>query len=307
MNTMNISFANANENANAITHGGIFHADEVFATVILGHVMPEVKLRRVFSVPENTDAIVYDIGGGRFDHHQRGRNGSRENGVWYSSAGLLWKEFGMQVCADMAQPERAFHMIDEMLFQGIDALDNGMQITSETDIRVMSVSSLISQFNPRWDESASSDEKFMQAVSFAWTVFENTLKSVRSTVAASATVEAAYNKAVSEDQNVLVMEKFVPWQGTLLQIDEQAKILFVVYPSVRGGWNWQTVPQAPGSFEARVASPKSWWGQPADKLCEISGVATANFTHPNGFLGSCDTKDDAIAMAKMAIAAAENA
>lgn len=78
--------------ANAITHGGVFHADEVMATVILSHVMPQINLARVFTVPEDTNAVVYDIGGGKFDHHQRGRNGCRKNGVLYSSAGLLWKE-----------------------------------------------------------------------------------------------------------------------------------------------------------------------------------------------------------------------
>ena len=85
------------ESANACTHGGIFHADEVVASVILAkyHAMyfesNEFVVCRTFKVPEdlNPDAIVYDIGGGQFDHHQRGGNGCRENGVPYSSAGLI--------------------------------------------------------------------------------------------------------------------------------------------------------------------------------------------------------------------------
>lgn len=289
--------------ANAITHGGVFHADEVMATVILSHVMPQIDLARVFTVPEDTNAVVYDIGGGKFDHHQRGRNGCRKNGVLYSSAGLLWKEYGVKICADMAQPERAFAMMDEMLIQGIDALDNGMD-EAKSNVGVMSVSGLISQFNPRWDENTSSNEGFLKAVDFAESAFENTFASVRSTVAAAAAVEAAYNEAVSEDRNVIVFEKFVPWQDTLLRIDDDSKILFAVYPSLRGGWNWQTVPKTLDSFEPRVSSPAEWWGQPAEKIREVSGIATANFVHPNGFLGACGTKEDAIAMANMAIALA---
>lgn len=76
----------------AITHTGVFHADEVMATAILLKARGELNLMRTFKVPEDIseDVIVYDIGGGKYDHHQKGGNGARENGVPYSSAGLLW-------------------------------------------------------------------------------------------------------------------------------------------------------------------------------------------------------------------------
>ena len=38
--------------------------------------------------------LVYDIGGGEFDHHQAGGNGQRDNGVKYASCGLIWKSYG---------------------------------------------------------------------------------------------------------------------------------------------------------------------------------------------------------------------
>ena len=31
---------------------------------------------------------------GKFDHHQKNRNGKKKNGIYYSSIGLLWKKFG---------------------------------------------------------------------------------------------------------------------------------------------------------------------------------------------------------------------
>ena len=89
MNT-NITLTTDINTANAITHGGIFHADEVFGTIILSKVMDNIVLARTFKVPEDIadDVIVYDIGGGDFDHHQLGGNGTRADGIPYASCGL---------------------------------------------------------------------------------------------------------------------------------------------------------------------------------------------------------------------------
>ena len=77
----------------AFTHGGIFHADDVFASALLVLFNPEIEIQRGFKVPENFEGIVYDIGGGEFDHHFEGAP-VRPNGVPYSSFGLLWERFG---------------------------------------------------------------------------------------------------------------------------------------------------------------------------------------------------------------------
>ena len=84
--------------ANAITHGGVFHADEVLATVILSKVLGDVTVCRTFKVPEELpkDVIVYDIRYGEFDHHQKGGNGVRGNGVPNAACVLIWKEIGQQ-------------------------------------------------------------------------------------------------------------------------------------------------------------------------------------------------------------------
>lgn len=57
------------ETATAVTHGGTFHADEVFATVILEKVFGDLTICRTFRIPEDLkdEVVVYDIGYGRFD------------------------------------------------------------------------------------------------------------------------------------------------------------------------------------------------------------------------------------------------
>lgn len=77
----------------AFTHGGIFHADDVFAAALLRIVYPGILIERGNQVPEHYDGLIFDIGRGRYDHHQQDRK-VRKNGVPYASFGLLWQELG---------------------------------------------------------------------------------------------------------------------------------------------------------------------------------------------------------------------
>lgn len=80
----------------AYTHAGMFHADDVFATALIKMINPSIKICRVFNVPDNAE-FAYDIGGGKYDHHQQDAE-VRENGVPYASFGLLWRELGKEIC-----------------------------------------------------------------------------------------------------------------------------------------------------------------------------------------------------------------
>ena len=59
--------------AKGFTHGGKFHADDVFATALLRILRPDFAVTRGFEVPEGFEGIVYDIGDGMFDHHSADR------------------------------------------------------------------------------------------------------------------------------------------------------------------------------------------------------------------------------------------
>ena len=59
------------KDARAFTHGGKFHADDVFSSALLLYLNPQITITRGNRVPEEYDGIVFDIGRGRYDHHQR--------------------------------------------------------------------------------------------------------------------------------------------------------------------------------------------------------------------------------------------
>ena len=123
--------------ANGFTHGGKFHADEVFSTALLQIVRPDSKITRGFTVPDDFDGIVYDVGFGMFDHHQEPRE-YRANGIPYAAFGLLWQVLGAGLVG-----ENQARLIDENFIQPLDLNDN----TGEQD----SLADAIGSFNPRWD------------------------------------------------------------------------------------------------------------------------------------------------------------
>ena len=94
----NIKLTKQYNKANFVTHSGTFHVDDVISTIFLSKIFKEINLIRVPSMNNRSvnNKLVFDIGLGEFDHHQKNRNGKRENGIYYSSIGLLWKKYGIK-------------------------------------------------------------------------------------------------------------------------------------------------------------------------------------------------------------------
>ena len=156
--------------ANCITHSGSFHADEVFATAFLELLKKDIK---VFRTPKidfivNSDVIVYDIGRGEFDHHQIGAK-VRENNIPYSSFGLLWNKFGLDLLTSIGidYKEEVFKVVDKDLIEQIDAIDNGVFPKIEADYTVKTISDVIKVFNPSFSTPQDENTQFFRACSVA--------------------------------------------------------------------------------------------------------------------------------------------
>lgn len=263
------------------THGGKFHSDDVFATAFLRILNPEIEIERGFEVPQDFDGIVYDIGRGEFDHHQQDKE-YRENGCPYAAFGLIWRAFGK----DFMGEEEAEHF-DETFIQPLDESDN-------TGCDNM-LAKIISEFNPGWDSTETFDVGFWKAVDMAETILRNHFESVRGILRGKEIVEKAMEEA---DGEILVLSTFAPWKKVVIGSTYQ----FVVYPSNRGGYSIQGVPVSSEDQSLVCDFPKEWWGAEAEVLQEKSGISTLRFCHPNGFLAAADSLEDAMAVAKYAIA-----
>lgn len=293
----------ANPSLNAVTHSGVFHADEVLGTAILEEVLGDIHLARVNDISGDlpSGVIVYDIGGGRFDHHQPEGNGARENGVPYASAGLLWKKYGPSIVSSSTDPEWLMAYVDRALIQGVDAADNGVVGFDADPNKQFSFSRMIAGFNPEWDEEKNFDDAFLEAVAFAGTVLANVVKRGSALLRSKEIVSEAIERS---EGGIMVLDEALPWKDAVAESNSPKAIdlLFVVFPSSRGGYAWQGIPVTPDSYTQRLTVPKSWWGLSGKDLQDATGVADATFCHRTGFAGSAESLKGALAIVRRAIA-----
>lgn len=237
---------------------------------------------------------VYDAATGRFDHHQRGGAGVRENGVPFSAFGLVWRHYGVQI----AGSERVAALVDEGLVQNIDASDNGVTFgtTLPAGMVPYNTSSVLGDFVPTWDEEPRDfDDAFGRAVEFAGGILARVIAQAQAVARQEAAVAAAIAKA--GDDPVVKFDRYsFDWSG--LVADSSATAQFVVYPSEDGTyWFIQAVPPRKGSFEMRQPLPAAWAGKRGEALAEASGVTGAIFCHPGRFIGGAATLEGVRAMA----------
>lgn len=263
-----------------MTHGGKFHADDVFSAALLKIMNPQIQFIRAFEVPPDFDGIVFDIGRGRFDHHQEDAE-VRENGVPYAAFGLLWREFGESILKEGCGAQQAAEeagRFDEHFIQPLDADDNtgcGNQLAG-----------VISAFNPSWDSSQEPDECFLEAVNFAAVILKKKLDGIFSVQRAREFVESALAKA---ENAIVFLPRFAPWKKVLIPSEAE----FVIYPSQRGGYNAQVIPADFETKEVKCNFPEEWAGKTEEELQKISGIQSLTFCHKGRFLISTGTLEDA--------------
>src|SRR3989344_4012570 len=302
------------KNKTIITHSGTFHADDVVAvaTFVLAHRGEEWQIvrSREKEVVEVADAVidtgsVYDQKTMRFDHHQAGGAGMHENSIPYAAFGLVWKEYGTLVCGgDFFITKQ----IEDSLVSALDAHDNGVKIYEELySISPFELSRYVSAFNPTWLEEErwgeKSEEKkleiFLKLVDWAKELILREIKRHKDKNIAYTQVKEIYEK--SFDKQIIILEKYLPWQDALLEYPEP---LFVLYPAdvgMYGNWVIRTVPKEKGSFESRKLLPKSWVGKKDEELANDTGISDAIYCHNNGFLATAKSREGAIKLAELAL------
>ncbi|MDO6488836.1 MYG1 family protein [Colwellia sp. 6_MG-2023] len=281
-----------------VTHNGNFHADDVFSVAALKNIFSSFNLVRTRDLAVISQAdIVIDVGGeynpdtNRFDHHQRGGAGERENGIPYSSFGLIWQKYGLEICQGN---QEVADSVDAGLVSTIDAIDCGHV---EGVSKGISLSQTISMFNPTWQEDSHFDDCFNEAVDFASRVLTRFIASASGGINAREIVAHAIESAA--DPRVIVLERYTPWKRTVHALSDTA--LYMVYPSETGQWRIQTVPAELGSFEDRKPLPTAWAGLSDAELQAVTGISDAMFCHNGLFIAGTKSFEGTMKMAAMAL------
>lgn len=299
---------NVNE-ANLITHSSKFHADDVFSTAFMSLIIDNPVVCRVNSVEENISpsAIVYDIGFGKFDHHQKEFDLKHDNGVKYASFGLLFKEFGLSYLntIDSRYGEDVYLMLEHDLVIGIDAVDNGEFPNINVNYNYKSIDSIIGDFNACWDEDTDNDIYFMKAVEIAGMILSAGIKKCFAKIRAKERVEGAIEES---NNHIMFLNEYMPFKDFVITSNnpKAADIWFCITPSNRGGYNVHTIPKEKNTHITRCDFPSSWGGLVDDELQLVSGVKSATFCHSGLFLAVCKSKEDSYLMANIAINNKEN-
>ena len=262
-----------------VTHGGKFHADDVFSVAALSHLFPDAQVIRTRDAQliAAADIVVdvgqeYDAATGRFDHHQRDGAGARDNGIPYSSFGLVWRHFGLKIC--QGNPELV-KLLDTDLVSVIDAIDCGYVkdgVTADDDHGV-SLSQTIGLFNPTWQEADNFDDCFKQAVEFATHILMRFMATAQAQLDAYQQVVHAIHHA--DDARVIVLEQYLPWKQAVHEHGDSA--LYVVYPSPSLQWMIQAVPVTPDSFANKQSLPGTWAGLSDGELQQVTGSVMRAF------------------------------
>lgn len=287
-----------------ITHSGGFHSDELFACATLS-VLHNGDIEIVRSRdPEvwATGDYVLDVGGVydpalmRFDHHQEGGAGARENGIPYSSFGLIWKHYGEKV----AGSHYAAQNIDEHLVQPIDAGDNGVETFSVVGPAApYLLQDVVSSFSPTWNEERTVEDGFFAALEIAKKILDRALVRARSNEEGKRLAEEAYQRA--EDKRIIILDGRYPWHEAFSSHTEP---LYAITPEREGiNWRVEAVRSDPHTFRNRKDLPEMWAGKRGQELADITGVPNAVFCHNKRFIAVAGSQDGAVALAKLAVEA----
>ncbi len=292
-----------------ITHSGNFHPDEIMGCAILSLLFKEnIEIIRTrdqdMMVKKDTNDIVLDVGYQynptefRFDHHQPDFKEKRDNGIGYASCGLIWKHFGDQLTNSSEISER----IDKKLIQTIDAGDVGIELAQPIGDHSLpyDINHVLTSFRPTWKEiSRTHDEGFFEAVELAKKILTREIALSSAYVEGKQKVLEAYECA--EDKRIIVIDGGYSW-GSI--IEEKNEPLYVVLHSEpQTTWAVKCVNVKDKEFESRKLLPEAWAGKTGKEFEMASGVLGANFCHTARFIAVSNSKEGALALAKLAVEA----
>ncbi len=290
-----LKLVNDLKEANCVTHSGTMHADEVFATAFLELFLSEVRLLRVnqFDITNlNKEIIVYDIGRAKFDHHQENAL-IRPTNIPYSSLGLLWKEYGEEFLAkeNVSNYQEVFSYIDKDFIEGIDAVDNGVFPTISANYKVKTLSDIIKLFNPSYQSFENENTQFLKAVAVAKEIFKEEVINAEAKIKAKHKVQTILQNTTTK---YLLLDEFLPYEEEVLTNELAKDILFVIFPSNRGGYAIKTLPKSLDDKTPRQEFPHEWGGLVNEDLEQVVGIKGLIFCHKNRFILTCKDKITAL-------------
>ena len=262
------------ELSECFTHGGKFHADDVCTVALLEFFGFKGAVNRVFKIADELKTgtnLVFDIGNGEFDHHDKDAAEYYEDGCPMAAFGKVARA----IKVDGRSIEDLFPGFTDTIAKPIEAHDNGY---SSESIAQSYFAVICNSFVPTWDElDRTMDTAFREAVDACREILRRQLIQLRSKANAEMEVRQAEQEAID---GVIILDKFLPWGDFISD-----NIKGAIFPSARGGWNLQV---APDRSKPGVLANKAKFNFTEEQK------ALTTFIHAAGFICATNTKEDAI-------------
>jgi uncharacterized UPF0160 family protein len=295
-----------NKKLKLVTHDGSFHADDVFTCAALSLMLE--KNNEQFAIIRTRDQeiidsgdYVFDVGEiynenlNRFDHHQTGGAGRRENSIEYSSFGLVWKKFGQKIAGKVAD------FIEQKLVLPIDANDNGIDLGKNNfeDILPYTINDVLLIFSPTALEDIDKDKQFLKALVWAKEILKREIEKANDQIEITKIIRDFYKKA--KDKRLIIIDtpkvsRYEIWDA----LQDFPEPLFVVYGD-NEDWSGVAMKREKNSFGNRKDFPAPWAGLRKKELQNLTKVPDAVFCHRNLFLAVAKSKEGAVKLAQIAV------
>lgn len=294
-----------------ITHKGSFHADDIFAVATLKIFLenkffkPRIKIFRTrdLGLIKKGDFVVdvgmkYEPENLFFDHHQGGV-GQRKNGIPFSSFGLVWKKYGLELCGKA----EIFESIDNRLVQFFDACDNGIDIfeLKNENTSVYGFCEMIECYNFIAKQDKKNSLKiFLKLVDLAKDILMAEILYASDLIFQKNELRNILKN--NPNKFFVVLEKDYDDMVIQKMLINYPDILFLIAPDKgNNAWKLKTIRKNPNTFESRRLLPESWAGKRGEELVQITGIFDAVFCHNGRFIAFVKSKESALKMVKMAI------
>jgi uncharacterized UPF0160 family protein len=244
--------------------------------------------------------IVFDVGGGKYDHH--GEAELYPNGIKMAAVGKIFRDFSPYIlkCYDVEPNDDIYSEVIELITRdvlyGVEAQDNGQ----ESDYAHLFT--WVNAMNPI--DLADTDIQFNVSVSIATTILDNVIRKIVYKVKSSAEVfEALASPDAHVAERSVYIGEYKPWSETAISYNRDMpdayKVVCVLWKSGEEDYKVQCVPLGPKSFDTYVLAPTGWRGLRNEEFAKASGLESAVFCHPTGFICGFKTYDDAVAAARI--------
>jgi uncharacterized UPF0160 family protein len=188
--------------------------------------------------------------------------------------------------------EALYQVLKHSIVDYVDDVDNGRTLPSPS---TPCFAQFVNIMGSGCNTLEEFDISFCKAADFAQQYLTSAQKNLHIQEKNQSVVHEEMERAVQEDRNYLLFDRYVPWKKPYFQSGgEEHQTEFVIFPSLQKRWQAVSIPPEEHSFAQKKPFPQEWAGLRGEELSTVIGIPNAIFCHKNRFIAVFDTLENTI-------------